>query len=365
MSHHSSFGHVLLDNFTLQGAHCYLVGNEKGILYEECLANLIESAVIYDKIFVPGEVLEANPACQKIKDMMGNEVILEAKKEFDHYFDPFEDNVIGSGILSSLKKVLEKENPFKRFNKKELLKVESTGYHEISEYEFLNPRGYEDYRLTYYNYRTRDKLDFSLRHAHYSYYCLKLARELGLNYVPNPTRIDLIKNLNFLIEVDVPDIPNVRRDILERLHEVRQNQNAVIAKFFKSYCFSINLPIVYNYVKQSARNIDDIIDKTLKLRNSKKAAAFRKYCIQLENYFRRGDREAILDKITEINRLLEQWSTRLTRKRAEKKLNIVFVLKPVGLPLNISADVNIPWINLSDPQRKPHFIFLHELLSEL
>jgi hypothetical protein len=59
---------VLLDNYTLQGTYSYLECDKRGKLYEECLSNLVESVVLYDRIYVPNDVLVRNHACKKIAD---------------------------------------------------------------------------------------------------------------------------------------------------------------------------------------------------------------------------------------------------------------------------------------------------------
>src|SRR5512140_1622993 len=58
---------ILLDNYTLQGSYSFLQGR-RTTLREGCLQVLLESVVLYDRVYVPRDVLELNEASKWIAD---------------------------------------------------------------------------------------------------------------------------------------------------------------------------------------------------------------------------------------------------------------------------------------------------------
>jgi hypothetical protein len=117
---------IMVDNFTLQGSYCFLRPELKknGILAEECISNLIESVVIYDKIYVPDDVLKLNSACKEIVDQFDNVITGKAGTQLADYHH----EIVDKEILQRFIPLLQRKDPFMKFNNREAWSIEETGY---------------------------------------------------------------------------------------------------------------------------------------------------------------------------------------------------------------------------------------------
>src|SRR5215470_1539439 len=93
---------VLTDNYTLQGAYGYLSLGRTSWLYEACIAHLVELLVVYDRIYVPEDVLKINPASHEIAQLFP-EVILG--KTLPRTPDIHHD-VVNHAVLDSLQPLI-------------------------------------------------------------------------------------------------------------------------------------------------------------------------------------------------------------------------------------------------------------------
>jgi hypothetical protein len=90
-------GEVLIDNFTLQGAYCYLFEGCEGGVYKNCLATLLDAVVLYDSVRVPSGVTQTNHAVREITDRLSG-VITECNvpDESSNWMGLYYDGVIPS-----------------------------------------------------------------------------------------------------------------------------------------------------------------------------------------------------------------------------------------------------------------------------
>ena len=292
---------ILLDNYTLQGAYCFLQEGKRAQLYEECLSHLVESLVIYDQIIVPDDVLLRNSACQHVAQQFSGIIVGKAMRETPD----LHHHMIEMGVVEDFRPFLERRNPFRRFETSAAYDIERAGRDPS-----LSPPGWMG--------KDERPLTFAERHTYYSWYCIRLAAALGLNYAPNPTRVGLLRNREFRA---LKPFPNFQRDILDYFEKVRKRHADSVSRVFRSLRKPLDLPMVYNYINSKALESTGIIAETLRLRNSVEAAAFRTLCAELEEASQNGD-AAQVDKIREqIKELDDRWSESLARPKTTKTRN--------------------------------------------
>jgi hypothetical protein len=325
----------LLDNYTLQGAYCVLQQGKRAQLYEECLSHLIESIVIYDQVVVPDDVLSRNSACQHVAQQFSGFIVgksMPKTPDIHHH-------VVDMHVVEEFRPLLERGNPFRPFEMPDAYDIERAGRDPL-----LGPPG----RMGRYE----RPLTFAERHTYYAWYCVRLAAALGLNYAPNPTRVNLFENDEFLTLAPFPDF---QRDILDYFEEVRKRHADSVNRVFRSLRKPLDLPIVYNYVKSKAEESAGIIAETIRLRDSREAAAFRALCAELEEASQNGDAAKVDEILGQIVELGDQWSESLAKPRTTKKWQVSLWL--------FGTDFETPWFKLQAADQEPHFVFLHSLLS--
>lgn len=329
---------VLLDNFTLQGAYCFLKRGQTSSLYEACLAHLVESVVIYDTLFVPQDVLNLNKSCKKVVNLLENIIVGKTNQQTPHCRH---DHVDYKMVTERFRPFIEKHRPFRAFEENpDLYQIEKEGVPEGWSLPGCSMRWEEP------------PLSFAERHTYYTWYCVHLAAALGTNYAPNPTRKGLFDNPDFL---KFPHFPSFERDLIDYFQDIRSKFFKSMAEVFPSVARGFEIPLVYNYVKASSRSPKDIPTETLKLRNSKEAQAFRNLCSELEEAMQNGDITTI-DKVkNEVKYLEERWSESILPQRSTKKWTVFWMIG--------GTDFKTPWFSFNAVDRKPHFVFLHELVS--
>jgi hypothetical protein len=274
-----------------------------------------------------------------VRKLLTNSKILFFGSSNDAPTPDLHHHVIDLAIVKKFEPLLAKKNPFKEFETKDAAEIELVG----------RPKNYSPVG---YIGRDLPALDFSERHAYYSWYCVKLASALSVNYVPSPIRVDFLNDRDFIKR---EPFANLRKDIIDYSEKTRRKLYGGVQEIFKSLQVSFELPLIYNYIK-SRSNDNNIVAETMNLRESEPARAYREYCRELDDTFVNKNNEDFVKKTNEIKTLAEQWSQTLTRERAKKTWSIS------PLPF-LSTDFKTPWFNISAPDRKPHFIFIHSLLS--
>ncbi len=329
---------VLLDNFTLQGAYCFLKRGHTSSLYEACLAHLVESIVIYDTLFVPQDVLDLNNSCQEVVNLFGNIIVGKINQQTPHFRHHLVDYEM---VTERIRPFIEKHRPFSAFeNNPDVYQIEQEGLRQ----------GWHLPGCT--KYQEEPTLSFAERHTYYTWYCVRLAAALGTNYAPNPTRKSLFENPYFL---KFPHFPSFERQLLDYFQDVRSKYAKSMAKVFPPVSHGFEIPLVYNYVKASSKSPQDIPAETLKLRNSQEAQAFRKLGSELEEAMQKGDITK-LDKVkNEVKSLGERWSKTISTQKSTKKWTVFWMIG--------GTDFKTRWFSFNAVDRKPHFVFLHELVT--
>lgn len=325
---------VLLDNFTLQGAYCSLKEGTRSKLFEECIAHLIESVIIHDQIIVPDDVLSRNPACQHIAQQFSGVIVgmsMPQTPDIHHH-------VIEKDVVEEFRPLLARKNPFRNFETEDAYYIETVGRGHLS------PPGWMG--------KYERPLTFAERHTYYAWYCVRLAAALGLNYAPNPTRVNLFRDRQFL---ELKPFLDFQRDILDYFEKVRRRHADSVNKVFQSLRKPFELPLVYNYIKSKAKEGTKIVAETMQLRNSLEAAAFRTLCAELEEASQSGNAARVDEIRGQITEMGERWSESLAQPKARKKWGIAMWI--------FGTDFETPWFNMQAVDQKPHFVFLHNLLS--
>jgi hypothetical protein len=323
---------VLLDNFTLQGAYGRVSGTGDGRAYDQCLAHLTEALVLYDRLFVPADVLNRNDACRYIADRLSG--VLEGRSlgTDDAKTPEIHHHVIEMSVVEQFQPLLWDKNPFAQFPEGQILEIERIGHQG-------SPPGYMG--------RGETHLTFPERQTYYTWFCIRLASALGVSYAPNPMRVPLVTMPEFQ---SVPVVSTVASDVMGAFEQVRKQQSDRIGEVFKSLKPSVELPLIFNYLMSKSGGSVGILDAALELRESKPAAAFRAYCRELTT----ADVGTLLERRQEIEDLVRQWSNSLSSSRKTKTWSFSWF---------IGTDFKTPWFNLKALDRKPHFLFLHSLLS--
>ena len=330
---------ILLDNFTLQGSYGFLQGRHTG-LREGCLQVLLESAVLYDRIHVPNDVLERNEASRWIANQFPGAITgrsMPLTPDLHHH-------VVDMTVLAHYRDLLRDRNPFHTFETTEAYDVEREGHPKN-----MSPPHWMGRRWGSYS--------FSARHLYYSWFCTKLGGELGLNYVPNPTRVDLFSDVAFRAKTDIPDLA---RDIIQYMEKVRVEQAKAIQEVFQSAAVPVSLPMVYSFIKAHAKGARGFVYEALELRESSEARAYRKYCEKLETSLQAGSLMPASEARNDIEALADQWSRSLGKAKKRRKWQIMALIPVVSL----GTDVETSFPNPFALDRKPQFVFVHRMLSQ-
>jgi hypothetical protein len=329
---------ILLDNFTLQGSYGFLHGHRTN-LRELCLQILLESVVLYDRIYVPSDVLERNEPSRWVADQFTDVITGRSMRQTPD----LHHHVVDMNKLGHYRNLLRDRNPFQVFDTEEAHSIELEGHPEHwSPPESMGAWG---------------RYSFPERHLYYSWFCTMLAGELGLNYVPNPTRVDLFRDEAFRAKAGFPDLA---RDIIQRMEKVRAEQARSIQETFQSVVIPISLPMVYSFIMARSKDTTDFVEETIKLRRSHEACSYREYCQRLEISLQGGNRVPLMEARKDIEDLAVQWSRSLGKSKKKRKWQIAMLI-PAGP--SVGTEVETPFPNPFALDRKPQFVFVHRMLS--
>jgi hypothetical protein len=335
----ASMRQILLDNFTLQGSYGFLKGHRTR-LREGCLQVLLESVVLYDRIHVPSDVLNRNDASRWTADQFPGVITgqsMPLTPDLHHH-------VVDMKVLERYRNLLKAHNPFSKFETAEVYDIEQEGHPK-----YYSPPRSMGRSYGYYS--------FSERHLYYSWFCTKLAGELGLNYVPNPTRVALFLDEAFRAKAKFPDFA---RDVIQYMEKVRAERARSMQEVFQSAKVPISLPMVYSFIKARAKDLTGFVEETVELRHSSEARAYRKFCEKLETSLQAGDLLPLDQATKDIEALAAQWSQSLGKAKGKRKWQIT-ALTPAA---TLGTEVETPFPNPFALDRKPQFVFVHRLLSQ-
>jgi len=155
--------------------------------------------------------------------------------------------------------------------------------------------------------------------------------------------------------MDELELKNRRKDVNEKiLDEITQSVKGTINEInsiLPADRFTLDIPIVFNYILERVHKREDIISVALEVRNSKEARNFREHLALLDEATMVDDKNAMIslsreirDKIDTLGRKLNQPSVGLT----------------VGFPPTIQFDPlgTLKRINF---KRKRHLMFIQQL----
>lgn len=328
---------VLIDNFALQGAYSALKLNQVGKIQEQCLGHILECIVIYDSVIVPEDVLERNDASKYVSKLFDDIICGRQIRETPD----IHHHLVDDSIIRSFHSFLRSKKPFSDIDLPAAYGIDRVGV----------PLGW---KAPGHRGRYEPEYSFQERHCYYTYYCVRLAAALCTNYAPNPTRINLLDSPTFMTN---KSFPNFQKDIISYFIDTRGKYLANLTDIFGSLKKGVQMPLVYNYLSARSNNNSELIRNTLKLRNSVEAQAFRALCTNLEESVRIT---ANLDDVDvcmkEIKQLGERWSKSLQAERNTKKWSLNWI---------IGTDFKTPWFNQKAIDRKPCFVFLHNLLRSV
>jgi hypothetical protein len=326
---------VLLDNFTLQGADCRLRGH-KGRLFELCLAHLVEAAVLYDTTSVPADVLERNDACKSVAALF--EGVITGLRNYK--LPDFHHHLVDRNTVEALKPFIGEA--FSSYEDSTAYFIERAGMPPSSSF------------VPGYMGRHEPMISFAERHTYYTWYCVQLAAAFGLHYAPNPTREALLRNTQLF---NVQGSPTTERDLMKYFHGIRAKYAESIAEVFPSIDDQLELPLIYNFIKANATHQQDIPACTMDLRRSKEAVSFRSHCTKLVLALQAGERGELEATLADAKALGEAWAKAISPSKARKTIKL-----GISYFVSLGTDVAVPW-PIGDPARKPHFVFIHQLLK--
>lgn len=325
---------VLIDNFTLQGVYGYLFDSQRGGIYENCLANFIETIVIQDKILIPAGVSSTNAAVARVMELLGSiicesDIALESDRGWEYTKE----------ILSPV--IVTSYNAFAQFEseKERLLRIDATG----------RP-----------GHRFQTFAEFCHQHSWYTYHCVNIAREAGINYCPNPTRVPLLQSKEFNEKFLEPYVSShVREQILDEVEDAMGKRIQEINAFFRHKAITIDVPLIYRYItKGSPDPRTSIIEKALAMRESKGARAYRSWCRQVEKAAENEDIGFLSSELRSLKEHAAAWSENLGQRSMRKvQINLYFFQFDVYMPLPDSLENLLEYLT-----EKKHLVFLHTLL---
>lgn len=303
-------GHVLIDNFAVQGAHNYLWGEDRGKIPSECLATVIDAVVLYDKVCVPDLGREShygvvgNGLFYEYEDAAKWRKVLETFSDVVpvEFVSPDIPRLYREGFLNQgyqltidgASAIYDLETspfaadfPFPSYDPCELsTRIEAEdGFRPFEEYREniwelarIDPLLVRlfPFRTMGLKGRTEDELFrlFVGTHLYYTDYCVELARTQQLNYLPNSTRVRLIDSSSAFQQSIL--LENVRRDIIDRFQHIRMHHIEKLTQMLNIRTVSIDAPLLFNYVTRSSSQPDDVVNCVKEVRNSKEAKAFRR-----------------------------------------------------------------------------------------
>jgi hypothetical protein len=328
---------VLTDNYTLQGAYGYLKNaNSRELLFESCLAHLVELLVVYDRIYVPADVLERNAASSEVASFFPEVISGKALPETPD----IHHSAVNMEVLERLRPLINTD-PFRDVDLNAAVQIEQIGH------PFPTPPE----RMGKYQYLTFGEL-----HTYYTWFCVELSWAYRVNYAPNPIRNRLLITSK---DIRLPVLPNLQKDVIRLFEETRKSHVEETGRMFPSLSRSLQFPMVYEYVRSNASSIEDIVEATRRLRDSKEAIGFRAFCVQLEEYYSQGRADLADENRKQIEELSQQWAQTLAEKKIRKSIRAGFSL----LFIKADTDLQVPDRELHSVVKRPQFVFLHNLLS--
>lgn len=191
--------------------------------------------------------------------------------------------------------------------------------------------------------------------------CIAYANATGLSLIYDQDSINLLswvygddfsKNLVDGISrmnsgTGVSTTNNLLNNIKERADETITKRNDILSRQY----FSLEMPILFGYVTEKVRHVNDIIPAALELRDSKEARAFRRQLILLDEAIKIGNDKVVGSIIDELDNKIRELNTKIK----QPTLGI-----QVSFPPSITIDTSDFWKYIA-ANRKPHLLFIEQL----
>lgn len=357
---------VMYDNFTLQGAYSYLHATSRSRLAEACMAHLVEGVILYEKILVPSEVLTRNEACSKLHESLAGVIdagIIPDKSAIDKQVDTrwapsgavddrilpeFHHHLVPHDIIPALHPWVDHAKALEGVDWAELLAIELVGHpypHSIS----YTDRG-----------RHGPVISSAERLAYYTLSCIHRAHNLEMHYSPDPTREKFFEDDEFMSLSVLPAgirkdfSKSVAKDSIDMFGKTDRAHSESLRTLLPSLGKATAVPLVFNYVVNRAKSPEAVMEEALRVRAAAEAKAFRSHCDELEMAAKEGNLTRLIEAKHEIEEVSDRWSKSLSERKATKKWMIQFY---------VGTEFTTPWFNWKPIERKPHFVFLHNILK--
>lgn len=304
----------------------------------ESIANLIESLILYDEIFV---------------DSLSMSLVKEAQFVFNSFSDVFSNNSIKETpkvLISSSSKILL--NEFCR--RKRDLPILSN-FLAADESFLIDHLFEEDNVKDFFHF---EEMYFN-PNLSYNYHILRTIQYLiyssylKCSYSPNPARSSIIKLFTTYKR------GSIRKDIVTFFdNETRKKYALEVKKVLPSSHLNLNIPLLlYPIVKSVSKGLD-LKNSINALRGSPYALEFRKWCRELETSILKNDGITIQKYLKQLQEVALEWRNSLKiTKIAFKKIQIK---DPFGL---FSTNISLPYWNIKDRKKYRPFLFLHSLIK--
>jgi hypothetical protein len=149
---------------------------------------------------------------------------------------------------------------------------------------------------------------------------------------------------------------SVAEKTLNKIEDVINQDNKIADEYVGDY-FKLDVPIIFNYIMEKARNRKDIIPVALEVREMKVARAFRNQLTLLDEAAAVGEGKIVKEMVREIDDRV---------KALGKKLGQPSIDLYVGAPLSISQNIGqiAKWIQAAiTHHRKRHLIFIEKMFD--
>lgn len=346
--------------------------------------NLLESVVLYDQIYVDGtSIAESKEALNIIQLFEGivslvnsrdhhSTVHLHTLDQFEkykfageciHLEDGFGLNVVLGHLEADLDRLMFEWHSSRSSRDSTIVRTQdgdATMIAHILGKLLSTPFHFADPHLQQVNQQSthigNEYLAKEMAKVYLNVYrCLyyyNLSCSLKVNYIPHPLRQNAWKTGQHypIFEKDLIGCfdDNVRKSLLEKTSNVFQSINIM----------NLQIPILPRYILRGMRTIDDIINRTLEIRQSKEARKFREFCSKLEEAYKEG-------RLNELDKARKRVETLASQWRGEKKdteQSTFMVKDPFGV---VSGKIRIPDTVLHHLRSRGPLLFSHQLTTSI
>jgi len=167
-----------------------------------------------------------------------------------------------------------------------------------------------------------------------TFYYLITCSVLGVNYLPHPFRADFICEEK-IYENDLKLLLN-RIDLLKVIDKKVLEYCDVVNKKFGRKQFTLNYPLLYDYIKKNSNSKFDELKVALSLREEKDVLQFRKEMSAIEDKIQTGDMQLAERVFDDVNECADSVINKYKVKRNLGELSL-------GLSPTITLPIQLPY----------------------